>query len=160
MSLEQLESLTQNPKEGNKIGFRCKDVTTWWEQKDDTTWEQHAKTSSGKAHWVLMTNDVIPDSRYKTWKDQQTLAATFKGQGYELLSGIDAATCILLEYVETGHRFYSNTPFTYTQCVEQVRVESSKWPLIIGGFASGGLLVDYSKAGVYDYLGVGVARKL
>jgi hypothetical protein len=151
MTLERLESLTQNSQQGNKIGFIY---------KDGGVWRQHSQTPSGKAHWVLMTNDVIPGSRSKRWEDQQTLAATFRGQGYELPSVIDVATCILLEYVETGHRFYSNTPFTYTQCVEQVRVESSKWPLIIGGFASGGLLVDYSKAGVYDYLGVGVARKL
>jgi hypothetical protein len=161
MSLEQLESLTQNPKEGNKIGFRCKDVTTWWEQKDDTTWEQHAKTSSGKAHWVLMTNDVIPDSRYKTWKDQQTLAATFKGQGYELLSGIDAATCLLTEYVQTGRRFYTDSPWTWTRCVEQVKSGSSQRPLAIGGFAPDGVTVTYDGMFGVDYVinGVGVARK-
>ena len=151
MTLERLESLTQNPREGNKMGFR---------DKGPKTWAQHAKTPSGRAHWVLMTNDVIPGSRSKSWKDQQTLAATFKGQGYELLSGVDAATCLLLEYVETERRFYADSPWTWTRCVEQVKVGSSQWPLAIGGFAPGGAIVDYSDyVDSDDSRGVGVARK-
>ena len=148
MTLERLEGLTQNPKQGNKMGFRDK----------GTAWAQHGKTPSGRAHWVLMTNDVIPDSGSKNWKDQQALAAKFKGKGYELLSGIDAATCLLLEYVETGRRCYSDNPYTYTRCVEQVESESSQWPLTIGGFAPGGVFVYYFDGGVGSS-GVGLARQ-
>ena len=151
MTLERLESLTQNPKQGSKMGFR---------NKGPKTWAQYSKTPSGRAHWVLMTKDVIPDSRNKSWQDQQTLAATFKGQGYELLSGIDAATCLLLEYVETERRFYTHSPWTYTRCVEQVKNAYSQWPLAIGGFAPGGVVVgNYDFGGGVDINGVGVARK-
>jgi tetratricopeptide (TPR) repeat protein len=149
MTLERLEALTLNPREGNKMGFRY---------KDDTTWAQHSKTPSGRAHWVLMTNDVIPGSRGKSWKDQQALAAKFKGQGYELLSGIEAATCVLLEYVQTGRRFYTTDPYTFTRCIEQVKVGSSQWPLAIGGFAPGGVVVN-AHVGYRGNRGVGVARK-
>ena len=126
--------------------------------KGPTTWEQQGKTPVGKTHWVLMTNDVIPESRDKSWKNQQGLAARFKGQGYELLSCVDVATCVLLEYVQTGRRFYGDKPWTYTRCVEQVTVGSFQWPAAIGGFAPAGLNVYYN----YDIgarLGVGVCRK-
>ncbi len=148
MTLEYLETLTENPKQGNKMGFRGKSIA----------WEQHNRTPTGKTHWVLMTNDVIPDSRNKSWNDQQVLAATFNGQGYELLSGIDVATCLLTEYVETGRRFYSDNPYTYTRCIEQIKLDSSELPLAIGGFASLGVNVLYHSHDK-EINGVGICRK-
>jgi hypothetical protein len=150
MTLARLESLAQNPRQGNKIGFRY---------KGEEAWAQHSQTLSGKTHWALMTNDVIPNSRCQSWPDQQALAAKYKGNGYELLSGIEAATCIFLEYVQTGRRFYTDSPFTYTRCLEQVRVDSSKWwPLAIGGFAPAGLNVVGSEVDL-GLSGVGILRK-
>lgn len=157
MTLEKLEALMLSAQQGNKIGFR---------DKERTVWEQHKKTPSGKTHWVLLTNDVIPESIPKSWKDQQALAANYRSQGYELLSCVDVATSLFLEYVqtgkrfytETGTRFYTDTPGTYTRCVEQHVFGSSQWPLFIGGFASGGLYVNYD-VGAHEIGGVSLARK-
>lgn len=131
-TLERLEALAQNPKQGNKIGFCYK-----W----DPLWAQYSKTPAPKTHWALMTNDVIPDSRSKTWQEQQALATKYKPQGYELPSVIDVAASLFVEYVQTSRRFYTNSPWTYTRCVEQVKSGSSQWPAAIGGFAPAGLNV-------------------
>ena len=154
MTLERLEALTLNAREGHKIGFRDKDKS--WAKP---VLSQFGNTSSGKAHWLLMLNDVIPGSRNKTWKDQQEMAARYKPQGYELLSIIDAAHSLLLEHVQIGKRFYSDSPWTYTRCVEQVTYNSEKWPTAVGGFASAGLRVGRSSVDDYEGNGVGLARK-
>ena len=150
MTLERLEALAQNPKQGNKIGFRY---------KNQTLWSQYGKTPAGKTHWALMTNDVIPDSRSKNWKDQQALAAQYRPQGYEIPSVIDAVASLFLEHVQTGKRFYTDSPDTYTRCVEQVTDSSgNKWPAAIGGFAPAGLSVLYDYDGVDARVGLGVVR--
>jgi hypothetical protein len=153
MTLEKLESLTLNPRQGQKIGFRDKD-----KKYVQLTLSQLGKTSSGRAHWVLMPNDVIPNSRNKTWQDQQGMAAPYKVQGYELLSVIDGAASLLLEHVQTGRRFYSDSPWTFTRCKEKVTQGSSQWPAAIGGFASGGLGVCYCNVGANERSGLGLAR--
>ncbi len=153
MTLERLEALAQNPKQGNKTEFGY---------KEDSLWDQYGKTPVAKTHWALMTNDVIPDSRSKNWKDQQALATQYRPQGYEIPSVIDAAASLFLEHVQTGKRFYTDNPFTYTRCVEQVKEGSSQWPAAIGGFAPAGLRVDnvdsaFFGAG-FECIGLGVVR--
>ena len=126
--------------------------------EESKEWAQHCTTSSGRAHWVLMTNDVIPDSCNKSWEDQQNLVVKYKEQGYKLLSVIDAATCLLLEYVETGRRFYTDSPYRYTRCVEGVTIDHlGEVPLAVGNFAPRGLCLDYNlgRCGAH---GVGLAR--
>jgi hypothetical protein len=149
MTLEKLESLMLNPRQSQKIEFRHKGASMW---------AQYSKTSSGKAHWVLMPNDVIPNSRNKTWQDQQRVAVSYKAQGYELLSVIDGAASLLLEYVQTGRRFYPDSPLTYARCVEKVVQGSSQWTSAIGGFAPGGLIVSEGSVEAYEHSGLGLAR--
>ena len=149
MTLERLEVLTLNPRQGSKMGFRNK----------AGTFSKISKLSSGRAHWVLMPNDVVPNSRSKSWKKQKVMAAQYEGQGYELLSVIDGAVCLLLEHVQTGKRFYSDSPLTFTRCVETVKVLFSKYPVAIGGFASGGLGVLYDLGVANGNIGLGLARK-
>ena len=150
MTLQRLESLTLNPRKGSKIGFRDK----------YTAWDQYKAVPTPKTHWVLLTNDVIPESRRKSWKDQQTLMQKYQPQGYELPSGLDVAISLLTTYVVTGQRY--DSPRTYTRCVEKVKYDSSEWPLAIGAFSSGGLCVDCIRDGYDDsnFVGVGGGRKL
>lgn len=150
MTLAYLQTLTQNPRQGNKIGFRDRGIA----------WDQYSQIPTDKTHWVLMTNDVIPDSRKKSWEAQQALPAKLTWQEYELLSGIDAGICLLIQYVETGLRFYSFDSLTWTRCVEQVKDGSYEWPLAIGGFKDGaGLRVFYLGAHEMGFFGVGLCRK-
>ncbi len=105
-----------------------------------------------------MPNDVIPDSRNKSWEDQQTIARKYQAQGYALLSVIDGACCLLLKYVQTGKRCYSDKPGTLTRCVEKVLEESSEWLGAIGGFASVGLSVSCEDGDAYESYGLSLAR--
>ena len=116
-------------------------------------------TQSQSSHWVLMTRDVIPDSRNKSYKDQKALMRSYAektGQPYELPTALEAATCILMEHVKSGQRFYSDNPLTYTRCQESV--DQGRW-VATGGFAAAGLGVHSSYwVSVHD--GLGGLRKL
>ena len=146
MTLESLEALTLNPRQENKIGFTS---------KGSNTWKQFGQKPTGKTHWALMTNDVIPGSRSKSWEYQQALVARYRSQGYECLSCLDASVSLLIEYVQTGRRFYTDNPWTYTRCVE---LENGQYPVVVGSFAPAGLEVSYYDGGGRVILGVGAVR--
>ena len=115
--------------------------------------------SSGSSYWVLMLRDVLPDSRGKTYENQKALVAEHarrKGLPYELPQALEAATAILLHYVRTGERLYGDDPWTYTRCQETV---ANKYPVVVGGFSSGGLLVNFRNGDYYDN-GVSCLRKV
>ena len=108
-----------------------------------------------------MTRDVIPDSRDKTYDDQKKLVqshAQKTGIPYALPMSLEATAAILMHYVETGERLYTDDPWTFTRCQE--KVTKNQWPTAIGGFAAGGLTVGI---GLYwsdvSYSGVGCYRK-
>ena len=106
------------------------------------------------SHWVLMTKDIIPGSRRASYSECCKLIANHSektGVPYELPHELDATTCILMHYVKTGERLYSDKPptFTYSQDVAKDGA-----PLVVGGFESCGIAVCYSAAGN----GAGVCR--
>jgi hypothetical protein len=75
---------------------------------------------------------------------------------------LSAATAILLHHARTGERLYTDAPWTYTRCQEKVL--GNKYPVIVGGFSSGGLGVYYdghdTMLHVYDPIsGVSCLRK-
>jgi hypothetical protein len=61
-----------------------------------------------------------------------------------------------MEYIRSGTRLYSDSPYTFTRCQEKY---NDKYQLVVGGFASGGLLVDLYGNYDYEYYGVGAGRK-
>ena len=145
--LDSLKELIKSPKTGSKTDYRY--------YEDYVKNELGAKSTS--SHWALMTRDVIPDSRSKTYDDQKTLVASHasrSGIPYELPTALDAATAILMEHVQTGNRLYSSDPLTYTRCQE--KVNKNQWPAAIGGFSSGGLYVNDSWRG---FRGVACVQK-
>ena len=80
------------------------------------------------------------------------------GIPYALPIALEAVTAILMEYVSSGKRLYSDKPWTYTRCQE--KVNANKWPVVIGGFAADGPGSIYDCSGSYDFLGAGVARRV
>ena len=150
LTLNSLQELIQNPKEGHKTQYGY--------------YHDYVKNELGNqstsSHWVLMTRDVIPDSRNKSYEDQKKLVAIHvqkSGQPYELPTTIDVVTCILMEHVQTGVKLYSDNPLTYTRCQE--KVDKNQWPVAIGGFAAGGLdVLSFWLDSADD--GVGGSRKL
>jgi hypothetical protein len=112
--------------------------------------------STTASHWALMSRDVIPNSRYKSYADHQKLVQNYVGYGYQVPTVLDAAVSILMECVSTGTRLYSANPYTYTRCQEKWNRD---WQLVVGGFSLSGLSVDCDS---YDpqYYGVGALRIL
>ena len=102
--------------------------------------------ASGRSYWVLMTRDVLPGSRWNSYADQCALVsahANRTGLPYEVPGALEAAVVMLLHHVRSGERLYSDNPYTYTRCREKA-INGN--PVVVGGFSSGGLFVNY-----YDY---------
>lgn len=112
------------------------------------------------SHWVLITRDVIPDSQNKRYSDQKKLLESYaqkSEESYLLPTALEAATCILVEYVRSGTILYSDNPWTYTRCLETVN--NNQWPVSIGGFSSEGLYIhDCRYAYSHYYIGVAGVR--
>jgi hypothetical protein len=106
-----------------------------------------------------MTRDVLSGSRNATYAEQQALVtacASETGFPYELPSVLEAATVILSRHVCGGERLYSDAPWTYTRCQELVDDQS---PVIVGGFTSEGIDVDYYLNVYFHDYGVAICRK-
>jgi NLR family CARD domain-containing protein 3 len=107
-------------------------------------------------YWVLMTRDVLPGSRGKTYGAQKALVAAHVH--YDMPYALEAATAILLHHARTGERLYTNAPWTYTRCQEKVL--GNEYPVVVGGFSSGGLDVySYGSIDHSSYDGVSCLRK-
>jgi predicted GTPase len=146
--LDSLSDLIKSPKSGHQTQYRYYDSDV----------KKELGTQSMTSHWALMTRDVIPDSRSKTYEDQKALVQKHAQSSqipYELPKALEAATVILMHHVETGERLYPDSPLTYTRCQE--KVNNNQWPAAIGGFSSGGLRVNYRCHD--DLSGVGACRK-
>ena len=115
LTLNSLQWLVQNPKEGHK--------TQYYYYNDSV--KNSIGYRSTPSHWVLMTRDVIPGSRNKSYQQQRNILTHYtkeSSQPYKFPTAIEAATCILMEYVQTGTKLYGNIPWTYTLCQEGVAV--------------------------------------
>ena len=146
LTLNKLEELIQNPKQGHKTKYRY--------------YTADVKTELGsrpiqQTHWVLMPRDVIPGSRSKSYVDQQKLVAQYPH--YQVPQALAAAVCVLMEHVVSGTHLYGVNPPTCTQCEESVK----GYQVVLGGFDYGGLNVDYNSHTVWGLgnIGVGALRK-
>ncbi len=116
--------------------------------------------SPERSYWVLLTRDVLEDSRRRNYAAQKALVATHAGGvglPYALPSVLEAATAILSYYVLSGEHLYADAPLTYTRCQELV---NDKHPVIVGGFSSEGLDVRDCYDNTYNFIGVAGLRKL
>ena len=148
-SLNLLRGPIQSPRGGGH--------STVYRDYDLDVRVQLGAQSPGRSYWVLMTRDVLEGSRNKTYADQQAMVADHArrtGLPYELPGALEAATAILLHYVRSGERLYSDSPWIYTRCRELVNNER---PAVVGGFSSGGLRVGCDVDSYDD--GVAVLRK-
>lgn len=108
--------------------------------------------SIDKSHWVLMTKDVLPGSRNKSYGDQQKIVADLAEKSlisYEVPEALESAACILSQYFDSQIRLFSDSPWTYTRCKEQVR----GFQIVVGNFTVDGLSID----SLYDMSTIGVA---
>jgi energy-coupling factor transporter ATP-binding protein EcfA2 len=144
-TLNLLSELIKSPKSGEH-----KTQYGWY---DSGLREKIGAVSPAASYWLLMTRDVLPESRNKTYADQKELVAGHAmrtGLPYELPKALEAATAILTHYVRNGERLYSTNPWTYTRCQEWVLYQSNKYPAVVGGFESSSLGVSRSHYGYDD----------
>jgi hypothetical protein len=139
-SLNLLRELVQHPKAGGH-GVECR-------YHDSNVQEQIGATSPPASYWLLMTRDVLPESRSKTYVDQKKLIADHARRTslpYEVPKALEAATTILTHYVRNRdrERLYSDDPWTFTRCQESISYQSEEYPTVVGGFESSGLYVSY-----------------
>ena len=135
--------------------------------KDATSFAYYASSvkealgdaQTARPYWILMTKNVIPGSRNKTYGEQKQFVQEKGADVYELPSAIEAAASILMHYFKTDECLYGQDPWTYTRCQETVTED--QWPVAIGGFSRGGLFVgDVSPFAFYcAYGGAAAVRK-
>jgi hypothetical protein len=119
--------------------------------------------SSPKApYWLLMTRDVLPESRDLTYRAQIELVANHSnrtGLPYELPQTLEVATALLTYHVRGGERLYHSNPWTYTRCKEWIFYESRYYPAIVGGLEPSGLLIGHFDYGSDSRRGVAGCRR-
>ena len=131
LTLDYLGDLITRPQ---GEGYGTKYRYYWYEVR-----EAIGSQGSDSSYWVLMTRDVLPGSREKSYEEQCELVA--RHQGYTVPGTLEAAVVMLLHHVRGGERLYSNNPWTYTLCQESVE----GYQLLVGGFSSWGLdVVNYN----------------
>ncbi len=109
--------------------------------------------SIDKSRWVLMTTDVLPESRKKDYNEQQRIVAELVN--YEVPEILTSATCILSQYIHSQIRLFSDNPLTYTRCKEKVEDDQT----IVGSFEAPGLQIDYIDNEATDAIGIAALQK-
>jgi hypothetical protein len=138
-TLNLLGELIKHPSHG---GHR-----TEYKYYHDRVKAQIGEESPPRSYWVLLTRDVLPESRSKVYADQKALVAGYasrEGVPYALPSVLEAATAILMHHACAGERLFGDHPWTCTRCPEAV---DGSYPAVVGGFGSSGIVVSY---GLYD----------
>ena len=154
LTLDSLGGLIQSPK-GDGYGTKYRNYESYAKYVRPAIGSQ----ASGSSYWVLMTKDVLPESRNKSYEDQRKLVADHAnrtGLSYEVPGGLEASIVMLLHHVRSGERLYSLNPVTYTRCRDKGKDGD---PVVVGGFSSGGLIVRIFYYDSYNFRGVAGLRK-
>jgi len=145
LNLKNLGELVQYPRQREATQYAYLDLG------------QYTDPPAPPAHWVLMTKDVLPGSRSKSYAEQQALVHSYRQKApYEIPSVLDATVCIFMEYFRSGNYLYGEKPWTFTRCQEKY---NANWQLVVGGFVPGGLSVHNFYYYDCDHCGVGGLRK-
>ncbi len=149
LNLTTLGELVKVPKEGHATQYR--------NILDEILNDEHANQATTQPHWVLMTMDVIPESRNESYLDQHDLITELvkqTGINYEVPNVLDEVICIFMHHIGDGKRLFADKPWTYTRCQENVQ----SYQIIVGGFSLAGLDVN-SLNFVSGLIGVAALRK-
>jgi hypothetical protein len=107
--------------------------------------------------WLLMTTKELDGTRNKNYIQQKNIVAELAKTAlvpYQVPTILEAATCILAEYSRSKKRLFSDSPWTFIRCQENIQ----GYQVIVGGFAPAGLLVPYN-CYHYENLSVAALRK-
>ena len=118
---------------------------------------EYQDPQTDSSHWVLMTRDIIPGSRNKSYVEQEKILKGYieKPQlPYDVPPILDATICIFMEFLRSGTRLCGDSPWTYTRCQEKYNKD---YQLVVGGFVPAGLNVFFYV--VDGHVGVAPRRK-
>ncbi len=98
--------------------------------------------SIDRSRWVMMTKDLLPGTRNKSYHEQQKMIAELAKKSlinYEVPETLESVVCILSQYLDSKTYLLSHNPFTLTRCQENIEGNQ----IIVGSFSSIGLCVHY-----------------
>ncbi len=151
LTLNTLQELVQKPKHGNATHLIYSRRFVQKELGDQ---------SISKSYWALIIKDVLPNSRTKSYSDffgrgVSTQQALLK-RHYAVPGTLEMVTGILVHYVQSGEKLYSDRPKTFTRCKEKVE----GYGLVVGLFGDSGLRVHINHSdGSFGHTGLGALRK-
>lgn len=90
------------------------------------------------SHWVLITKDVLEESRKMSYQTQQSICKSHPLYMIPRVNEVVVATFI--EYLLTGVCLFNREQWTYTRCLDQCANEQ----LIVGGFSPSSLYIGIS----------------
>lgn len=107
------------------------------------------------SYWVLMTRDVIPGSRSKSFAEQIALIPA--GTDYQVPKFLEAFICISAQNVSSQPHAFTRNPWTCTRCEETL----GEFRLNVGGLAAFpcGLDAHFSPEDACDRHGLALLRK-
>lgn len=92
-----------------------------------------------KAHWVMLSKDVLEETRGNYCKFQKKLV---KAKGFEIPNLMDAVVSLLMHNLKTGEFVYPNDSEGCRWTLTRVRERSlDDYPIVVGGFSAKGLSV-------------------
>ena len=144
-SLNLLQDLAKRPQGG---GHALKTFRYY-----STVGKEMGNNGIQGSYWSLITKDVLPNSRVKSFEEQKPL---LKGP-HEVPEALELATGILMHHVKTGERLYPDKPDTYS-CCQETLIDGER--VVVGSFESSGLFIGgYFDYGRNDGCGLGGVRK-
>lgn len=100
LSINTLGKLVKSLKHGNKTCFQ-------WIAP--SIFDKYGNKPGEKSSWVLLTKNVLEESRDKSYIEQVTLAATFAKKikvDYQLPRFLEISTCIFMNFINSGERIF------------------------------------------------------
>lgn len=152
LTLNSLEGLVKCPKVGHATGYKylfCGDVDE----------RELGNQSTPKSHWAFMTKQLLPESRGKSYADQQALIAKWAQKthtAYEIPSVLDATVIFFMKYVESKERLLGERSYSYTRCQEM----ASNNQTVVGHASFDGLCVVGVSSQDDENFGIAALRKL
>lgn len=117
----------QHPKQGKG---------TKYQTYHDLIQEVHGDIPVKESYWVLISKDILTESKGKTRDEQIAMASESNGQRAPKL--IEAITSVFMSFVCKDSIVFGTNPFIFTCCQEE---PINKCKLCVGCFDSSGLFV-------------------
>ncbi len=118
-------------------------------------WEEEISCS----HWALVTKDILPETRGRSYSEQ--IEKLKPHQGYEVPKMLPALVALVANFIQKGQALYPGNPdvvpsHTFTNCCEKLFTSDGETHVVVGGFESERLNATLSSTG--KNVGMGAMR--